>query len=1581
MKKEDVFEISTIQKKLLSEVRQLPPGPQALEKLALLRGGIDWQIVGYRNIISILSDTIYQDRKHFLLELIQNADDAQFSDKEASLTFIIYSDSIELRYNEHGFTVEDVIAITGAGISTKIDKKRLSHSFIGEKGIGFKSVFALASIVEIESPPWHFILSKDKCIVPKVLYSGKLKNGEGTRLKVKFTDPSIIDAIAAELFRYVSGQVESFLFLQRLASFRVEDLRKKSFDIRGLTLQPFDRSKEELVLTTFPDEEKRKYLLFKEEVEFSAGLVSGRWERLGLEIGPLKRQLIVAALVETTGGSLPQGRLFCFLPTDVTLPLPIFLQIDGHTTANRERLHDPQNNEWNKYLLKILPEFLLRAILAWRRQSEIADKLPVYIPVNEGNDQLANVFKELISLLQSQPWVRTFDSGRNGWVCPGDTVMATDYWTRWFEKYPDFRKKAEKLLGKKFVCPEWVANYEWKSKLSHYGVQEIDEMQITIILIGARLPKEVLEQDDNLIDLYRQIIKMPSLNEPPAHTRAWYHEKSNTGSSNFAEIKSRLKRAPIFPFKGGKFGPLQAGGLYVKVFWLSGKSSRNTGLEWAKNYLIIDNKYTFEPKLDGDASPERRINVEKNKVRNEVVRRLLIKLDVNELSDENILIKLQLPWLLEQGKNENCDYVKQFEVLKAIFDAFRAKRTKGKDDNYLEQLNKISEAFFLSASGVVHRLNEMVLPVVLRFEEIDHLYGKCGLEALGLPVDFFEPPPSKAKQVRLNEGQDKRRKKLRQDWRDFLIQCGIRNGPDFLLSNKKYSNWQDFESSDKYYFDLWQMENNVNYTMYRPVEIITVDLDKGTKNLLDGSRIESKVLAQELYAMWMKQFSKELKFFNPSAYQPEWLNPAAGYFIVRYIYQRKRVSLSKDNYWGGLRRSCIPIETIRGNIADAKTALRIPLSKQSKFITGGKHLSLVLENEKGDTCYHSAYLDSLEIKAPKITDVNPIWQNFEEKNYPEILKVAVELLEAQISGSGLEIYDKEAKRLRPATDFKLGREGAKGVPLIERQYGELGRKLGELLGLPEENEVNSYLGLFENIFAAGFNKIGDYSNDLYRLLKHWQGWDASSQGVIANDLQRDRDKYGFEKLPVVIFNGQGMLDIFREAGLIAIALNIADAEKYGLEQSARELGLILPEETGRLDVNDERPLNEQELAKFDRLLQRYAKSLEVSEKSKLTALLAGVGLGNYELLGKKVFRAVSIARVLGKERLQTLSLTLPYLDRQEQRFYVASNESLEITLARLLSICGFTRFKHAKQDIQEVAREIRDKVSLRESKDRAATGKESVNGKNTGSSVADSSSGVIYGDETTTTVDNDVNSVTETDMDRKFPEMRGERVTDVASAVRYGLTDKRPVPPVGSDEEEWKVGLDPEQERELREKIGSRLVESLMAGPVFYEKKLRKSRFKSGKSNDRDDLKVVDSDASDPKAFLQAEYGGQCQICSIELKLCSGRKWFEVYRIYEPHGVAWWADRPFNILSLCPNCHALAKHGGRDMSSVYNMAREVIQGDFFPVEAIQFKGDFYVVPVSINGRDEELKISKVHMNYFVELFKADDEVAASCEEE
>lgn len=92
----------------------------------------------------------------FLMELIQNASDARYDDGvRPSFDFYLQKDDPSktpgcdgaaiIVTNEAGFSDEDVWELSGIGLSSKLLKKRQGRgNSIGEKGMGFKSVFRIS---------------------------------------------------------------------------------------------------------------------------------------------------------------------------------------------------------------------------------------------------------------------------------------------------------------------------------------------------------------------------------------------------------------------------------------------------------------------------------------------------------------------------------------------------------------------------------------------------------------------------------------------------------------------------------------------------------------------------------------------------------------------------------------------------------------------------------------------------------------------------------------------------------------------------------------------------------------------------------------------------------------------------------------------------------------------------------------------------------------------------------------------------------------------------------------------------------------------------------------------------------------------------------------------------------------------------------------------------------------------------------------------------------------------------------------------------------------------------------------------
>jgi hypothetical protein len=105
-----------------------------------------------------LAQQLYSQPTHFLLEFIQNADDNSYvPDVVPSLSISCRPGYCKIDCNEIGFQPSNVEAICNVGQSTKINRA----GFIGEKGIGFKSVFKIAKSVWVCSNFYSFKFDRD----------------------------------------------------------------------------------------------------------------------------------------------------------------------------------------------------------------------------------------------------------------------------------------------------------------------------------------------------------------------------------------------------------------------------------------------------------------------------------------------------------------------------------------------------------------------------------------------------------------------------------------------------------------------------------------------------------------------------------------------------------------------------------------------------------------------------------------------------------------------------------------------------------------------------------------------------------------------------------------------------------------------------------------------------------------------------------------------------------------------------------------------------------------------------------------------------------------------------------------------------------------------------------------------------------------------------------------------------------------------------------------------------------------------------------------------------------------------------
>lgn len=185
-----------------------------------------------RNALELLAKDLYCTSTHFILELLQNADDNDYSKaiqqgSRPSFRLSIEScidDSgetvhyLETGCNENGFSLEQIDALCAIGESTKSLSKEVHSGYIGEKGIGFKSVFSVANVVYVSSGLYSFKLDKTRDMLGVLLplpavFIKPQRESENTSMALQLLGNSKLEEIAVELTKI---KPEILLFLRRL---------------------------------------------------------------------------------------------------------------------------------------------------------------------------------------------------------------------------------------------------------------------------------------------------------------------------------------------------------------------------------------------------------------------------------------------------------------------------------------------------------------------------------------------------------------------------------------------------------------------------------------------------------------------------------------------------------------------------------------------------------------------------------------------------------------------------------------------------------------------------------------------------------------------------------------------------------------------------------------------------------------------------------------------------------------------------------------------------------------------------------------------------------------------------------------------------------------------------------------------------------------------------------------------------------------------------------------------------------------------------------------------------------------------
>ena len=368
---------------------------------------------------SSLVDNLYSKETRFLYELIQNAEDNSYSTatadgEEPFLAFKLYPGRIIIDSNEDGFSKSNIRAICSVGNSTK----KQSAGYIGEKGIGFKSVFKIAQKVHIQSGPFSFAFLHTReddddglgMITPYYQDAEELSVGVRTRIELTLLESASFDELASE-FRAVP---DTFLmFLSRLRRLSIELYPQDN--THTATRYSKRESEENELYTTIltktscrgmqESTSEQKYYTMKSDLH-DLPFDEARKDKEGNSID--RATAILAFPVdEHDEPVLKQQYTYAFLPLR-RVGFNFLIQADFVTQANRE---DVVHSKRNQAVLKGVAKTFADAMVVFCKRPSLRYRWMRYLPEDSISDEFwrtlwTMVCEQLERTPLLEPWSR-----------------------------------------------------------------------------------------------------------------------------------------------------------------------------------------------------------------------------------------------------------------------------------------------------------------------------------------------------------------------------------------------------------------------------------------------------------------------------------------------------------------------------------------------------------------------------------------------------------------------------------------------------------------------------------------------------------------------------------------------------------------------------------------------------------------------------------------------------------------------------------------------------------------------------------------------------------------------------------------------------------------------------------------------------------------------------------------------------------------------------------------------------------------------------------------------------------------------
>lgn len=402
------------------------------KEIELSKGTRIWD--DYVNALKLISQVVFTRSSGFILELIQNAEDAGLGlDSPGVFEIRINEHRVKVTHNGRPFTESNVKALCGIRSSKKPEKGTL-----GYLGIGFKSVYKVTDCPEIYSGDFQFKFDRnhkewgDPSNIPwHVLpiwidQPSETLDHDRTTFVIPFREETHYPSLLEEITRL---KTELYLFLRWLKRIEVTDeISGKSWILENAG------ENEEGITDLKHDGQEQRFKFFRRTCQVPGWV---RQDRLTQEYraNVIQREIAIAFAIDDEGNLAPwqagamYGGVYSFLPVGEERSGAKFtIQADFLVQPGREAIN--YEAKWNHWLVEQVAELCKEAISYFKKHDKWKYQfLPAFeFTKSKGLGSYQELFgpkliEPLENFLEAHDCVPTADGA---WAKPGQVVKLSE---------------------------------------------------------------------------------------------------------------------------------------------------------------------------------------------------------------------------------------------------------------------------------------------------------------------------------------------------------------------------------------------------------------------------------------------------------------------------------------------------------------------------------------------------------------------------------------------------------------------------------------------------------------------------------------------------------------------------------------------------------------------------------------------------------------------------------------------------------------------------------------------------------------------------------------------------------------------------------------------------------------------------------------------------------------------------------------------------------------------------------------------------------------------------------------------------